>query len=73
MKRLLLALAGAAIFSITSASAPVSAMPAQGSLVSAINNVQQIQWRRHHRCWTERVVRRGHHGRRVVVHRRVCR
>jgi len=73
MKKLLLSIACATIFAVVSASAPASAMPAQPTISGTINNVDQVQWRRHHRCWTERVVRRNRHGRRVVIHRRVCR
>lgn len=72
MNKLLFALAGATVFAIVSASAPVSAMPTQATLLGTVNNIDQIQWRRHHRCRTERVVRRNRHGRRVVIHRRVC-
>jgi hypothetical protein len=73
MNKLLFAMAGATVFAIVSANAPVSAMPAQPTLAGTVNNIDQIQWRRHHRCWTERVVRRNRHGRRVMIHRRVCR
>ena len=78
MKKILFALTGAAIFAVVSASAPASAMPAQPTMAGTVNNIVQIQsrghrhWRRHHPCWTERVVRRNRSGRRVIVHRRVC-
>lgn len=78
MKKVLFALAGAAIFSIASASAPVSAMPAQGAFAGALNNIKQVQWGHPgwhgpRRCWNERVVRRDRWGRRFVTVRRVCR
>lgn len=80
MKKLLFAIAGAAVFALASASTPASAMPAQGTLANTISNVEQVQWGppphrhwRHHRCWNERVVRRDRWGRRIVTTRRVCR
>lgn len=72
MKSLLIVTAGATLFAICAASTPASALPAQGHLASTINNVEPIRWRRHHPCTTERVVRRRHNGRRIVITRRVC-
>ena len=76
MKKLILASVSVALLGITSVSAPALAMPAHGLKVGAISDVEAVQYRhrmRPHVCRTERIVRRGPYGRRVVTTRRVCR
>jgi hypothetical protein len=72
MKSLLIATAGATLFAVCAASTPAPALPAHGDLARTIDTVEPIRWRRHHPCTTERVVRRRHNGRRIVITRRVC-
>jgi hypothetical protein len=71
MKTLLMTAIGVALFAML-AGTSVSALPAQGTYASINENVTAVRWRRNHRCTTERIVRRGHNGRRVVTTRRVC-
>ncbi len=71
MKPLLIAAIGAALFTMLAATS-ASAVPTQGISAGIGDNVALVQWRRHHRCTTERIVRRGHNGRRIVTTRRVC-
>lgn len=76
MKKLILASVSVALLGIASVSAPALAMPAHGLKVGAISDVEAVQYRhrmRPHVCRTERIVRRGPYGRRVVTTRRVCR
>ncbi|GEM_PF-6009215 len=71
MKTLLIAAIGDALFAML-AGTSASAMPAQGISLGIAQNVTVVRWRRNHRCTTERIVRRGHNGRRIVTTRRVC-
>lgn len=71
MKTLLIAAIGTALLTMV-AHTSASAMPAQGISAVSTENVTLIRWRRSHRCTTERIVRRGHNGRRIVTTRRIC-
>jgi hypothetical protein len=77
MKKLFIALAGTALLGLASMSAPAVAMPAQGFDIGTVSSTETVQLRRHNMrprvCHTERVVRRGPHGRRIVTTRRACR
>ena len=79
MNKLLAAAAGAILLSMASMTAPAAAMPMHGISADTAVNVQTVQHRRHRHvrprkiCRTERVVRRGPHGRPIVRHVRVCR
>jgi len=71
MKMLLMTAIGTALFAMLTGTS-VSALPSQGIYAGITENVTVVRWRRNHRCTTERIVRRGHNGRRVVTTRRVC-
>jgi hypothetical protein len=76
MKRLILVAASTALLGLASVSAPAIAMPAHGLKVGAVSNTEAVQFRHRMRpqvCRSERIVRRGPHGRRIVTIRRVCR
>lgn len=79
MKKLFAAVAGAAFVALASAASPAAAaMPVQGITTSDVSGVENVQYRpkRHMRrkvCTMKRVVQRGHYGRPIVKHVRVCR
>ncbi|SNS23952.1 hypothetical protein SAMN05216374_0439 [Tardiphaga sp. OK246] len=77
MKKLILAAASVLLLGLASVTAPAIAMPAaHGLKVGAVSDVEAVQYRhrmRPHVCRTERIVRRGPYGRRIVTTRRVCR
>ncbi|MGE3896740.1 MAG: hypothetical protein AB7F39_02385 [Variibacter sp.] len=77
MKKLAATIAGAALLGLASMTAPAAAMPVSGvhTDMSGVDTVQFRPHMRHHRkvCRTEKTVRHGRHGRRIVTTRRVCR
>jgi hypothetical protein len=77
MKKFAATLAGAALLGLASMTAPAAAMPVSG-IHTDMSGVDTVQYRPHHMrhrkvCRTEKTVRRGRHGRRIVTTRRVCR
>jgi hypothetical protein len=79
MKKSLIIAAGAAFLGLASLTAPAVAMPMHGISSNNLAEIENVQYRPKHRhvrrkiCKTERVVRRGPHGRPIVRHVRVCR
>jgi hypothetical protein len=84
VKKTALGFAAAIALGLASFSAPASAMPlAPAGAVQAASDAITVQYHRHrhvrphvhHRkvCTTRRIVSRGHHGRPIVRHVRVCR
>jgi hypothetical protein len=78
MKKIAATIAGAALLGLASMTAPAAAMPVSGIHTDMLSGVDTIQFRPHHMrhrkvCRTEKTVRRGRHGRRIVTTRRVCR
>ena len=82
MKKTALGFAAAIALSLASFSAPASAMPAAHGLATHSSDVTTVQYRhrhhryhRHHRpvCTMKTIVKRGHHGHRIVKRVRVCR
>lgn len=80
MKKSLIIAAGAAFIGFASFVAPASAMPVQGISIDNASGVENVQYRPKHRhharrqvCKTQRVMKRGPHGRPVVRMVRVCR
>ncbi len=85
MKNIALGFAAALALGLASLSTPASAMPlAPTGAVQAASDLITVQHHRGHRhmrphmrhrkvCTTRRIVSRGHHGRPIVRHVRVCR
>ena len=77
MKKLAATIAGAALLGLASMSGPAAAMPVSAVQAGALTAVETVQFRpgfRHRKvCRTEKTVRRGPHGRRIVTTRRICR
>lgn len=72
MKTFFIAAIGGALLTMMAHTSTV-AMPVQGMSAGSMEDATLIRWRRNHRCTTERIVRRGHNGRRIVTTRRICR
>jgi len=71
-----LGFAAAVALGLASFSAPASALPvAPGVAVQSSSDVTTVQYRHRHRphCTMRTIVKRGHHGKRIVKRVRVCR
>lgn len=75
MKKTALGFAAAIALSLASFSAPASALPAAHGLATHSSDVTTVQYRHRHRpvCTMKTIVKRGHHGHRIVKRVRVCR
>ena len=76
MKKLTCALAAGTLLALSSLAAPAIALPAH-PIPSATVSGDAVNARYHYAprrvCTVRTVVTRGHHGRRIVKHVRVCR
>lgn len=76
MKITALGFAAAIALGLASFSAPASALPAApGIAAHTSSDVTTVQYRHRHRphCTMKTIVKRGHHGHRIVKRVRVCR
>lgn len=76
MKKTALGFAAAIALSLASFSAPASALPvAHGLATQPSSDAITVQYRHRHRphCTMKTIVKRGHHGHRIVKRVRVCR
>jgi hypothetical protein len=76
MKNLTFGFAAAALLGLSALSFPANAMPVHPMSTAATSEIIQARYhhyRPHKVCTVRTVVRRGHHGRRVVKKVRVCR
>ncbi|HWV96809.1 MAG TPA: hypothetical protein VN130_06660 [Xanthobacteraceae bacterium] len=76
MKKIAFGFAAAVALGLASYAAPASALPAApGIAAHSPSDVTTVQYRHRHRphCTMKTIVKRGHHGHRVVKRVRVCR
>lgn len=75
MKKTTLGFAAAIALGLASFSAPASALPAAPGIAAHSSDAITVQYRHRHRqhCTMKTIVKRGHHGHRIVKRVRVCR